>query len=120
MALIIGTKLQHVQQPRHHPPIVIAIGGTHPQIHPIVILDLRLFLDNGLALLPTHHRINAFANRLVRVIEGRLRDSAKQTWFIVHPLFGFLHHLFTNPLLPARLMTRTLLFCGSSGERSAA
>jgi hypothetical protein len=53
MALIIGTKLQHIQQSGHHPPVVIAIGGTHPQIHPIVIVRFWFLMHEGEAFLPT-------------------------------------------------------------------
>src|SRR5205085_11439751 len=49
---IARTHVQHVEQPRHHASIVIAIGGAHLQVHLLLVATLGLvLLDNGFALL---------------------------------------------------------------------
>ena len=71
IALIIGAKFQHGEQPRHYPPRVIAIRGTHPQIDSMVIRSFWFFIRNGLALLSAHDRVDPLENRLIGVIKCR-------------------------------------------------
>src|SRR5437588_4576345 len=62
---IARTHVQHVEQPRHHASIVIAIGGAHLQVHLLLVATLGLvLLDNGFALLFADGGEDASANGL--------------------------------------------------------
>jgi hypothetical protein len=84
---VVTPELQHRQQRRQHPPIVIRVRraqhGTHPSLE-------HLFVGLGLAhqlpqRLLANHRIQRFAHDLVRVLDGGLGQPEQNALLAAHP-----------------------------------
>ena len=86
MHAIGRTHIQHVEQPRHHAPIVIAIGGAHLQVHLLLVATLGLvLLDNGFALLFADGGKDAGANGLFGMGKRGVGHLIQEAWLIIDP-----------------------------------
>jgi hypothetical protein len=78
---ITRAHVQHVEKPRDHAPVVVSIGGAHPQVHLLLVAALGLILlDNGFALLLADGGKDAGANGLFGMSKRGVGHPVQDRW----------------------------------------